>query len=405
MATMNWRRKGMALLGALVLIALSVAVWQFRFEIAGADGLPLDVCNRAEGWTTHPDELAQQAFSQNGLRLARRAEGPDLIAFHTVLGMENVRYALVQAQVAWRRVDTMGNEAEAWMRPRLRIYGLNAEKRYTAALENDTLVVHGNSDWHRRERVVELMPAMKTVVVSIEARVGEGELLVKDLRILPLRQRPWVPAATVVLLLAWIYWGVWLMRGWMAPRAALWRALAVMIGMLAAHWFFVFPQGRTLYAPVGNDFAVGEIPPPMVPLPAPTVPNAAPQPTVAAQAPPAAKPPSAPPLVAKQAATAVVEARDEESLITFLRALDAKWHLGDWNLTHVTAFFGLGLFTFLIAGRFGRVWLPLISLALLGETVPNLLYNTWDGGDHWDVVANLVGIAASALVVRWIRRR
>ena len=129
-----------AVVWALVLAGLSVAVWQWRFELAGADGLPLDVCNRAEGWTTHPDELAQQGFSENGLRLARRAEGPDLVAFHTVHGMENVRYALVQAEVAWRRVDTMGNEKEAWMRPRLRIYGLNAEKRYTAALENLSLI-------------------------------------------------------------------------------------------------------------------------------------------------------------------------------------------------------------------------------------------------------------------------
>jgi hypothetical protein len=105
--------------------------------------------------------------------------------------------------------------------------------------------------------------------------------------------------------------------------------------------------------------------------------------------------------------TAAPQKRKAPSLGLWLRELDRKWNWKKYNLTHFTAFFGIGLFVFGFAGS-ARIWPLPFGIALMGETIPNLIYNTWDRGDWWDVTANLSGLLLSlglVLLFQRIRRR
>ena len=62
-----------------------------------------------------------------------------------------------------------------------------------------------------------------------------------------------------------------------------------------------------------------------------------------------------------------------------------------------------GVFVFGLAGSW-RIWpLPCV-VAVTGEIIPNALFNTWDRGDWWDLLANFSGLALALGLVMLVQR-
>jgi hypothetical protein len=98
------------------------------------------------------------------------------------------------------------------------------------------------------------------------------------------------------------------------------------------------------------------------------------------------------------------ESRHSMTLLQWLRDLDRRWNFQKYNFTHFSAFFGIGLYVFLLGGT-SRLWPLPLAIALLGEIIPNALYHTWDVGDWGDVSANLLGLAVAFFLVKWLKAR
>jgi hypothetical protein len=83
--------------------------------------------------------------------------------------------------------------------------------------------------------------------------------------------------------------------------------------------------------------------------------------------------------------------------------MDRQMYWKKYNLTHITAYFGMSLVIFFLAASW-RVWPLLVIMALLSEIVPNALYNTWDIDDWWDLAADFTGIGSALVIVMILRR-
>ncbi|MFM2171875.1 MAG: hypothetical protein RI957_2104, partial [Verrucomicrobiota bacterium] len=231
---------------------------------------------------------------------------------------------------------------------------------------------------------------------------------------------------TVLLLGAW----AWAVSRVLLPnihgRWVCGRAFVIACGVLTGTWFFVFPQGRTMFPSLVGGFVMGSevttisrkvtsaAPEPKVEqsadipkiVPAPQTPGR--QPRLRTIVPPSGEKPKIQPtpatvVAAPQPVTTMPQHRQGQSLGLWLRDLDRKWNLNKYNLTHFTAFWGIGLFVFGLAGS-ARIWPLPFSIAVLGEIIPNLIYHTWDRGDWWDVTANLGGLLTSLGLV-WLAQR
>jgi hypothetical protein len=111
----------------------------------------------------------------------------------------------------------------------------------------------------------------------------------------------------------------------------------------------------------------------------------------------------APPAAAVVPATVAPSPRKSEAFAAWLRQLDRQMYWKKYNLTHITAYFGMSLVIFFLAASW-RVWPLLVIMALLSEIVPNALYNTWDIDDWWDLAADFTGILSALAIVMILRR-
>ena len=46
-----------------------------------------------------------------------------------------------------------------------------------------------------------------------------------------------------------------------------------------------------------------------------------------------------------------------------------------------------------------------MSIAILGEIIPNALFDIWDSGDWFDVSANMLGILVAIAAIGLLRRK
>lgn len=423
---------------SFALLLITVMVWQFRFVRVGPNLVADDACESITHWSGAPSDPTLLKAGPDGLVLTKKPLGRSVSLSKTLERLDGVRFISVRADVAWE--NYVINDPNNWAQPRIIIFGLDQNGRSCSPIDHSVLVARGTEPWHRINSVLELPPEMKTVRIYIDAYGKECTLRVNRLRVEAVHQRVWLIPVTIVLLGAWALLLSRMMSRWIVGRMPLLRSFALACGILLGTWHFVFPQGRTLFRPFLAEFFLGDkIAPQPLPSTTPTrVPSAIAAVTQAPPAPTASGPqntqrqprlrtlvppsnvvplaPSSAPIVAAQVTppvvpptTAVVttnqpESRQSMALVQRLRALDRRWNFQKYNLTHFSAFFGIGLYVFLLGGT-SRLWPLPVAIALLGEIIPNALYNTWDVGDWGDVSANLLGLALAFLLVKWLRAR
>lgn len=412
-----------------VLLGFStLLLWQFRFVRVSPNLVDARVCQDLSLWTGVPNDPSIAKADDNGLTLTKRNPGRTVSIVQSLPRIDGVRFLSVSMDAAWE--SAIPAYPINWSMPRVVLFGTDAQGRFSGPLDHGILGARGTRDWHRVQSVVDLPPELQQVRISVDAYGQEGILRINHLRVEAVRQRSWFQTATTLLLCAWLAWCSQMIVPWISGRYALARALAVGVGLLLGFWHFVFPQDRTLFKPILAEFFMGDeipmaqvtalpsniaaTPPQVTTLPLPPVastppPNTrvprirtitppqqvpAPKPVVAAQ--PVAP---IPPVVVKQ-----TETRQSLSLVMWLRSLDRKWYVGKYNLTHFTAFFGIGLYVFSLCGS-SRIWPLPVMIAILGEVIPNALFDIWDSGDWWDVASNLLGLTLAFLLVKWLKAR
>lgn len=423
-------------LQGLVLLLLTAIVWQFRFVRVGPNLLADDACESIAHWPGAPSDASILQAGPNGLVLTKKPQGRSISLSKALERIDDIRFVSVRADVSWE--NSLAKDPNSWAQPRIVIFGLDQNGRSCSPLDHGVLVARGTKPWHRINSILELPPAMKTARIYIDAFGKECTLRVNRLRVEAVKQRTWFVPVTIILLGAWALLLSRAMSGLILGRLSLVRAFALACGILLGTWHFVFPQGRTLFRPFLSEFFLGEK---IAPQPAPVTTPVVVAPVVAAttQA-PAATPPSVPqnihrqprlrtlgsapvvvpatplpaPIVTNQVPLQVVpaavvvtnqpESRHSMTLLQWLRDLDRRWNFQKYNFTHFSAFFGIGLYVFLLGGT-SRLWPLPLAIALLGEIIPNALYHTWDVGDWGDVSANLFGLALAFFCVKWLRAR
>lgn len=371
---------------------VTVVVWQCRFERCGPNLLPLEVCRSLAHWQGAVKQDPEKVRAdEQGLVLTKRKSGPNVSVQYHLQDVENVTHLAVTAWASWEGATP--HPTVHWLMPRVVIIGWDHRNHFCAPLDHDVISARGTEDWHRVQTVIALPPNMKKVMLSVDAAGQMGTLRLKELKVEAVRPRPWIVPAAVIILFGWA-WALWrLMRHWITgPWAASRRAL-VALGVLAGFWFFVFPQGRTMYPSLVGTFFLGKE------IPAPARPAASSP--ASAQAPAAVAPVPAAPTTA--VAPATTAARKSAAFSAWLRRMDRVMYWKKYNLTHITAYFGMSLVIFFLAASW-RVWPLLVVMGLLSEIVPNALYNTWDIDDWWDLAADFTGIGAALLIVMILRR-
>ena len=408
----------------LMLCFLTVLLWQCRFVRCGSNLLPDHACESLDHWTRHFSAKADVAQSDTaGLVIKKRRNEPTFSLTRSLEGLEEVGYLAVTCEASWE--NAVPHPAVRWLAPRVVIAGYDDRNRFCAPLDHGVVSAHGTRDWHRVQTVMQLPRELKKVILSIDGFGEEGILRLRDLRVEPVRQRVWFVPATVILLGAWAWYVSRMLLPQIRGQRIHLRAFVIACGILSGAWFFVFPQGRTLFPSLTGDFVMGSpISAPQAVAPAPVNPAVEPSPAMA-EIPPtrqttARQPrlrtlvPSSSTALEKQnkpvpsspASTSVTtspQQRQGWSLGLWLRDLDRKWHWKKYDFTHFIAFFGIGLFVFGLAGS-GRIWPLPFGIAVLGEIVPNLIYDTWDRGDWWDLAANLGGLQVALGIVWWVQR-
>jgi hypothetical protein len=419
----------------LALLFLTAIVWQFRFVRVGPNLLANDACESISHWSGAPSDASILQVGPNGLVLTKKLHGPSFSLTKMIDRIEGVRFLSVRADVAWENARAI--DRNNWAQPRIVIMGQDQQGRFCAPLDHGVLGARGTQPWHRINSVVELPPEMKVARIYVDAYGKHGVLRVNRLRVEAVKQRTWFVPATVVLLGAWALMLSRMLSGMIVGRLPLVRAFALACGILLGTWHFVFPQGRTMFRPFLSEFFLGEkiapqpapvppvVTPPVVPAitkapdaAAPAVaqnaqrqprlrtlvpsPGVVPTTPIPAPVDVAKAPPQAPP--AAVVVTNQPERRHSMALVQWLRELDRRWNFQKYNFTHFSAFFGIGLYVFLLGGA-SRLWPLPIAIALLSEIVPNALYGTWDVGDWGDVSANMLGLATAFFLVKWLRAR
>jgi hypothetical protein len=373
------RRRPLLAASGLLLAVLSAALWQGRFERTGP-ALGLRIGGDFHGWKV----LAADRIAINGTtwtlqapagREVASAEGP-------LPGATTTRHLHVGLAAAWENVTR--RDGRSWWSARVSLGGQLSDGSYAWPQDGDLINARGSRGWHRVECVYDLPPDLGEPRLFINQLAATGILRVRQLTVTPVRQRPWVPAATAGLLAAWLAWSASLLG---TDRGRVRQAAAAGV-LVAAGWFLVFPQPHYHARAFPGGFALGrEIPPPAAAA-SPVAPlsffPAAPLLAAASPAPPPLPPQLEPP---------PDDPRAGHGLARAFRKLDENW-----RFAHVAAFGGFGLVLFALAGlRAG--WPAAAALGLLSEIVPNLLRREFRGDDAVDLVANFAGLGLAAAMV------
>lgn len=421
---MAWSRRHGPVFAALVL--LTTFLWHCRFVRSGPNLLESNACHSLEKWSGGINaDPARATADENGIVLKKRKGEPAFSISRSLGTLEDAEYLAVSMEAAWENVRA--HALYRWLQARVVITGYDKNRRFCAPLDHAIWIAQGSRGWHRIQSVVELPPEMVEAVLSVDSLGEEGVVRINHLRVEVVRQRSWFVPATMILLGAW----VWAFTRTLLPmiRGSWQRSRAVVIacGILAGIWFFVFPQGRTLFPSFFLPFFLGpEMESRAVPLPTqmpadpvddgitrvipkqPIGPNQGPRPRIRTIVPSLKNQEITeikPDLVsAAPERHSLSTKRKCSSFYQWLRELDGKWYVAQYNLTHFTAFFGIGLFVFAVAGT-PRIW-PLPWIVAIGaEVIPNKIYQLWDKGDVWDMTSNCIGLLAAMGVVYALQKR
>jgi hypothetical protein len=416
-----WRLHGNVLFG---LCLVTMMLWQWRFVRTGPNLLEENACESLTNWIA--GETINPAYAKadaEGLVLTKQKNQPNFSLFKNLDGIDDVRFLAVTVDAAWENAQP--HPVIHWLQPRVVIAGYDAGNSFSAPLDHGVVNARGTRGWHRVQGVVELPPELAKARLSIDGFGVEGVLRLRNMRVEVVKQRVWFIPATIILLGLWAFALGRMLRPHIHGRGVSVRAFLIACGIIFGTWHFVFPQGRTLFLPLIGQFSMGpviraEIEPESPPPPPEEIaeaivepPSTKPAPrlrTIVPTDPNATKKTTPEPQVTELkkvpipvTPTATPEKRHGMQLGQTLRGWDRKWNFNKYNLTHITAFFGIGLFVFGLAGSW-RIWpLPCI-VAVLGEIVPNALFNTWDRGDWWDLLANFSGLALALGIVVLVQR-
>ncbi len=400
------------------LLLVTMLTWQFRFVRSSHQLIDDDACQKLSFWQGAPKNTSEISAGPEGLYLRKQVNGSWYSLSRNIDRMEGVRFLSLTMDAAWEQAEP--DQKVLWSRPRLVVHGSDEKGQYCAPVDHGVINASGTRSWHVVSRVVDLPPQMKQVRLSIDAYGTQGVLRINHLRVEAVHQRPWFVTVTILLITAWIAMLTVFLLPLVIGRAATLRTVMLSAGMLLGAWQFVFPQGRTMFSPLATHFWMGseimlEKNPPPVVAPVATAPVVAAVPPVTPRQPrlrtivpgnasTAAVPvaPTTMPVVVKE--VPAVEIRERPQWTEKLRALDRRWSINQWNLTHFTAFLGVGLYVFLLAGN-SRIWPLPMGIAVLGEIIPNALFDIWDRGDWFDVSANMLGILVAMIAVRFLRRK
>jgi len=411
----------------LALLGLATAttlLWQARFAavdhpLNGDAGFKAGL----DGWSKSGGKNGLR--QENGATVARFARPARDGEFNSATRwsgpLGELHYLHVEVDASWNNLVVSGVDRAG---PRLVLMSRNPENRTRYSGDNWVYVAKGTRDWHHEEAVFKVEPGTNEIGLAFQMIGRQGRMEVRNLRITALRDRPWVPAATALLLIGWTTWLAGRLRGRKQP-SSWWRGVPAALLIVVASWYLVFPVPGKECRPLIGSFLTGATePPPTLAVESPQqaiaaetrseeAPGATPPETDPAAAtstprqprvrvippgnttgqPAPAKPknstaPSPQPPVTKPALPA--KPHGQRSASFSIRNLDLKL-----DLLHILPFLGLSLGVFLILGTL-RPWLLLSAVALLSEIMPNWL-GRWTGADDLlDLAANLAGVALGA---------
>lgn len=399
------RQIGWRIALGLLLALLSWAIWQARFEAVPHS---LDGPVAFEGSERTWQHSGNVSTSQQGeMRLTREADAP--VATLDLGRLDDARFVQIEVDVRWQNVT----KAEPlWASARVILSPTDEEGKTVFGLDHGLFAGFGSSDWHRHEGVFELRPEWEKVRFSADLYAQTGEMTLRNMEIHLVKQRPWIPTATIALLVCWSAW----LTTWLIQIRKPWpilRSFACAIAILAAWWFAVWPQMKMLSLPVGTPFWIGdkvtahsperpthpapspstlpENPLPTAGIPVATAPAGATSTTqneITQNAPPAAVPAPSP------------EKRTTPKITDWFRGLDLEF-----SPVHFVFFFLFTLGAFALAGHTAALrWACLIAIA--SEIIPDWIgdWQLLDWEDVSDLSANLAGIALAFLAWKLLRR-
>ena len=366
------------------------------------------------GWKVKPYHQYEVVI-KNGkpiLRLERKDTSEKTPSIHVWLGeergLDGVAAVHVRCDARWKdvKVGPLG-----YMFARIVTMMRDTEGKVMHPPDHGMTSGTGSRDWHHCESVFKVTDDMEDLGVEISMLGSSGCMEVKNLSVVGVHNRRWVPGATVAVLVGWVLFVFLLIRCHVNAPVP-WRACFASAGVVAISWFFVFPQTKGQLFPVFENFEVGAVdlstPPPPVPLPVPVKPDSPPEPAAPVVPTPAVvEPPKAgeepirkpEPTVASLPEPSVEpiekpepEAHSSGALHKFLRLVDNRL-----PVAHTGLFIGVTLLILFVTGR-GNQWRIPLALAVLSELVPELMDHL-GGWDDWaDVLQNFAGVGLALLI-------
>lgn len=405
---------------AILLVAVSLAIWHWRF-VEVPDGIPkLELTDPLVGWTTKAHNQFEIIDQAEGplLHLSRNQRSEKTPSIHVWLKPEESVSAIhIRCDARWENVKA-GHE------------GYTIARIVSMMEDRQGKVMHppgfgvtwgtGSRDWHSSEVVFLVTSDMADFGLAISMLGDQGTLEVKNLAVTALRNRPGIPAATATVLAGWVAFFFFLIRS-RAKSIPYWRNFVASAMIVSAGWILVFPQLKDRLFPVIGSFSITrEIPEKIAAPPSQTavvseaaIPPQSPQAVEVPEAvipdqpqkslvtktnereatPAKASESSRPPEPRIKPASEIEPvSRHSSALYKFLRATDRILPVAHFGL-----FLAMTLLFLVITGN-ERQWPLPLALAILSELVPELTDHLGGWDDWTDVFQNIAGVALAVFL-------
>ena len=390
----------------LILSALTWTVWQYRF--IAAPGVPaMDLTYLPPEVTKETEGMGEE--NEGFLRMTAAEEVPRILLKWTTPPAAKYAHFSVSASLENLKRGGMpwedGRVLLIWMDPA----GTPAKGHLPL------WAGHCSSPSDPSDMIVPLQRAGAFPCFIIENRAKSGSFLLKSMVVQPLKQRPWVPAAVILLICGWtgLIWSG--LRATCSGHPVRWPRYACAAALwVAAAWFSSLPGPFVPWRPVFQSFPISKIAPPQAKDEPP--PATVPAPTVAAlpasQPQPAAPPsqdPARPPAQAagKSGPNAQTAQTPVNRTAERMRGEFTSWIFGTVPMLkrpiHILGFAAL---TFLFCMLAGNASAARVALALGGLTE----FMQWaygfgfDAGDVADLVFDTLAVIAGVVFWRWSGR-
>lgn len=353
---------------------MTILGWQSRFENA-APPLDLQISPGLPGWSL-----------EKGHRLMSEREAvviPVQVGSRTVLAekdlkhLEGARFVHIQVESKWENI--VRKDDRTWLSARLSLADKRHDGTYHWPQDGDIINATGTRDWHKFEMVLDLPHTVEHPHLTIFQLAESGQIRLKNLCVTPVKQRTWMPAAGFLLLSLWSIWFACLV--W--KKAHPWRSIATTSLLVAGTGLLVFPQPHHHARSFPGGFLLGKTIPPSPP-PTPAESPTPIQPTTLPNPPP---PPQSKTSIPHPKPVSESTTRTEHTLATTAREIDNAF-----PIAHLVIFTALAWLLFTLGGVPKTIG-PAISIAVLSETIPNLIRHDFHFDDSLDLISNLCGVA------------